>query len=54
LFGDTIHALVAPGADADLAWADLSAAGLTVLDVEEIEPSLEDVFIHLVGEAARV
>ena len=49
LFGDAIHALVAPGADVDGPAAALRQAGLSVLDAEEIEPSLEDVFIHLVG-----
>jgi len=53
LFGDTVHALVAPGADVELTRDGLSAAGLSVLDMEEIEPSLEDVFIHLVGESAH-
>ncbi|GMV06758.1 MAG: hypothetical protein AMXMBFR53_30330 [Gemmatimonadota bacterium] len=49
LFGDAIHALVAPGADAGAPARALAAAGLALLDSEEIEPSLEDVFIHLVG-----
>ena len=48
LFGDAVHALVAPGADPARARLALTAAGLSVLDMEEIEPSLEDVFIHLV------
>ena len=49
LFGDAVHALLAPGSDAAGASAALERAGLAVLDVEEVEPSLEDVFIHLVG-----
>ena len=49
LFGDSVHALMAPGTDVDAASRGLAAAGLTVTDVESIEPSLEDVFIHLVG-----
>ena len=49
LFGDSVHALMAPGADVDAARRGIAAAGLSVLDVESIEPSLEDVFIHLVG-----
>jgi ABC-2 type transport system ATP-binding protein len=53
LFGDTIHALVANGADVGLTRRSLADAGLSVLDMEEVEPSLEDVFIHLVGESAR-
>ena len=51
LFGDTVHALVSPGADIEGPRRSLMAAGLSVLDMEEIEPSLEDVFIHLVGES---
>jgi ABC-2 type transport system ATP-binding protein len=53
LFGDTIHALVAKGADVGLTRRGLADAGLSVLDMEEIEPSLEDVFIHLVGASAH-
>jgi len=49
LFGDIVHALVAPGADREAPARALAEAGLAVLDAEEIEPSLEDVFIHLVG-----
>lgn len=51
LFGDAVHALVAPGAAAADARRGLADAGISVLDMEEIEPSLEDVFIHLVGES---
>ncbi|HSG09706.1 MAG TPA: ABC transporter ATP-binding protein [Longimicrobiales bacterium] len=53
LFGDMVHALVSPGADIEGPRRSLTAAGLSVLDMEEIEPSLEDVFIHLVGESLR-
>jgi len=49
LFGEAVHALMAPGDDGETLRATLDAAGITVLDTEEIEPSLEDVFIHLVG-----
>jgi len=49
LFGDAVHVLLPPGADVEAPSRALAAAGLAVLDAEEIEPSLEDVFIHLVG-----
>ena len=49
LFGETVHALV-PDAGA---WrrleAALSGSGVRVLDVREVEPSLEDVFLHRVA-----
>lgn len=57
LFGDTVHALLDLDAavDAQAAMdgvtASLTAAGLSVLESEVIEPSLEDIFIHLVGAA---
>lgn len=49
LFGDAVHVLVAPGTDTGAPVRALERAGLAVLDTEEIEPSLEDVFIHLVN-----
>lgn len=57
LFGDTVHALLDLDAavDAQAAMdgvtASLTAAGLSVLESEVVEPSLEDIFIHLVGAA---
>ena len=49
LFGDAVHALLAAGADpADVRRA-VEAAGVTVTGADPVEPSLEDVFIHLVG-----
>ncbi len=49
LFGDAVHALLAPGAS-ERTWRDaLTSAGVELQDVETIEPSLEDVFIHRVG-----
>jgi ABC-2 type transport system ATP-binding protein len=51
LFGDVVHTLLAPGSDASAPSRALGKAGIALLDSEEIEPSLEDVFIHLVGSA---
>jgi ABC-2 type transport system ATP-binding protein len=51
LFGDSVHALLAAGTDRDTPSRALAEAGVAVREVEEIEPSLEDVFIHLVGVA---
>jgi drug efflux transport system ATP-binding protein len=51
LFGDTVHALVPQGADADSVLGALRQRGISVTSAETIEPSLEDVFIHLVSEA---
>jgi ABC-2 type transport system ATP-binding protein len=53
LFGETLHALLDPEADQGALTRSLGEAGLTVLDSERIEPSLEDVFIHLVSETDR-
>jgi len=50
LFGDVVHTLLAPGSDDLAAARALEAERLALLDSEEIEPSLEDVFIHLVGD----
>jgi len=49
LFGQTLHALLEEGADPDGPGRALVAAGFTVHESGPIEPSLEDVFIHLVG-----
>jgi ABC-2 type transport system ATP-binding protein len=51
LFGDVVHTLLAPGSDLGAPAGALAQAGITLLDSEEIEPSLEDVFIHLVASA---
>jgi ABC-2 type transport system ATP-binding protein len=53
LFGDTVH--VHAGEQADPAWlqSSLATQGVAVSDVEAIEPSLEDVFINLVGRDGR-
>ena len=51
LFGDSLHAVLdRPSRRAELA-ARLDAAGFAPARVEPIEPSLEDVFIHLIAEA---
>ena len=48
LFGDTVHTLVALGTDTNALSQSLSRHGIDVTGVEEILPSLEDVFIHRV------
>lgn len=50
LYGTDIHVLIDPGAQSpgELR-ARLTAAGLTVQQIEPIAPSLEDVFISLIG-----
>ncbi len=51
LFGDTIHlALDSTPRDWPQVEAALTAAGIRVLDVHDLEPSLEDVFIQRVSE----
>ncbi len=51
LFGDTIHlALDSTQHDWPQVEAALTAAGIRVLDVHDLEPSLEDVFIQRVSE----
>jgi ABC-2 type transport system ATP-binding protein len=51
LFGDVLHLTLAePARDWPVARAALDEAGIRVLDAGPIEPSLEDVFIHLVRE----
>jgi len=52
LFGDAVHALLPSGAGDDAAVRALGEGGIAVLDVEEVEPSLEDLFIHLVKSDA--
>jgi len=50
LFGDTVHALVE---DAGAATDALRRGGIELLDARMVTPSLEDVFIHLVGTRPR-
>jgi len=52
LFGDSVHALLPAGATDEAAIRALTDGGIAVLDVEEVEPSLEDLFIHLVKSDA--
>jgi ABC-2 type transport system ATP-binding protein len=49
LFGDSVHALLPPGGDPDGVVRALRDGGLIVSAAETVEPSLEDLFIHLVG-----
>jgi len=49
LFGETLHALLEPGMEPAAAAAMLTGAGFLVRDARSIEPTLEDVFLHLVG-----
>lgn len=49
LFGDMVHALTGPGTDRAALEALLAAGGVTGAAVSRAEPSLEDVFIQLVG-----
>lgn len=52
LFGDTIHVVMASGHAHDVVPATLSAAGITALDVSDVDASLEDVFIERVSHRA--
>ncbi|MEJ2205236.1 MAG: ABC transporter ATP-binding protein [Gemmatimonadota bacterium] len=48
LFGETVHMLIEEGVDQATPLQALADAGLAVRESEEMAPSLEDVFIHLV------
>ena len=53
LFGDRVHVVCRePERTAPEAEAALSQAGLSVLAIRTIEPSLEDVFISVLAESA--
>ena len=52
LFGEAVHALLPSDADHDATVHALTREGIEVLDIEAVEPSLEDLFIHLVGADA--
>ncbi|HET9948254.1 MAG TPA: DUF4162 domain-containing protein, partial [Longimicrobiales bacterium] len=49
MFGDAVHARVAPGTEPEALARALRDEGLEVAGAERVEPSLEDVFIQLVG-----
>jgi ABC-2 type transport system ATP-binding protein len=52
LFGDVLHVLVADGRSAEAALRRaLEAQGITVRAVRPSEPGLEDIFVHLAGQA---
>ncbi len=53
LFGESVHALLKPEASWDDVRRRLSDALPSDLEAREIEPTLEDVFIHRVAEAAE-
>jgi len=50
LFGDTVHISVADVGQAASIRALLEGDGMTVTSIDQIEPSLEDVFIHHVAD----
>jgi len=50
LFGDAVHVLLTDGVSDDEVLAPLRAAGQTVRGVEAATPSLEDVFMSLLGK----
>ena len=49
LFGEAVHTLLPSGTSEATAIGALSDGGIALLDVEHVEPSLEDIFIHLVA-----
>jgi len=51
LFGESVHARLGRSEDAAAVVGALERAGIAVEGAEEVEPSLEDLFIHLVGAA---
>jgi ABC-2 type transport system ATP-binding protein len=51
LFGESVHVHVGRADDAAAVVDALERAGIVVERAEQIEPSLEDLFIHLVGAA---
>ncbi len=52
LFGTAVHAVLrGPAASADAVVSRLRAQGLTVVSVDEVPPSLEDVFLDVVDKA---
>ncbi|HEY0303798.1 MAG TPA: ABC transporter ATP-binding protein [Longimicrobiales bacterium] len=53
LFGETLHVLAGEGADPEWLRSALHAHGIGIRELERIDPSLEDVFINLVGTDDR-
>ncbi len=54
LFGDAVHALLPAETGTDIVSRALADRGIELLDSSVVEPSLEDIFIHLVGAEDRV
>ncbi|MGH7444834.1 MAG: ATP-binding cassette domain-containing protein [Longimicrobiales bacterium] len=52
LFGESVHATLAHGVHWNDIAAQLTSAGITIMEAEQIEASLEDVFIQRVGDLA--
>jgi len=52
LFGENVHALLSPAIDPDAIVSTLERGGISVTGYATVEPSLEDLFIHLVGSGA--
>jgi ABC-2 type transport system ATP-binding protein len=52
VFGTAVHAVLAGGAAVSSLADRMRAAGVTVRGIEPVEPSLEDVFLEVVAEAA--
>ena len=52
LFGDRLHVRLDPGQPVETATGVLTGAGVTVSGAREIAPTLEDVFIELLGRAS--
>ena len=53
IFGQSVHAVVKRGVGDDDLIGQLARAGFGAASVREINPSLEDVFVHLTEDAAR-
>lgn len=49
LFGDAVHLLLDSGAEVSTVRESLAGAGIDVLEMHPVEPTLEDVFIHRVS-----
>jgi len=53
LFGDAVHVLLPAGGEPGTVVRTLTDRGLHVSAAERVQPSLEDLFIHLVGSTAH-